>query len=54
MGEAKRRQKLLGDNYGQSSGKANRNKLVRWIIEGFLISFVSLAVLWITLRFFSS
>ena len=55
MGEAKRRRELLDKDYGKQSNifwtKANRDKLVRWTIEGLLISVVSLVVLWITFRF---
>ncbi len=54
MGEAKRRQELLGENYGKSSPafwtQANRDKIGKWTIEGLIISLVSLVVLWITFR----
>ena len=55
MGEAKRRQKLLGENYGKRSSafwtQTNQDKIKKWTIEGLIISLVSLVVLWITFRF---
>ncbi len=59
MGQAKRRQELLGEDYGREVAnrsskwgtKTNRDKLIRWTVEGLLISAISLVVLLITFKF---
>lgn len=60
MGEAKRRKGSLGEDYGKAMPKflgikfdpPNREKLRQWIIEGLVISAVSLAMIWGSLYLF--
>ena len=54
MGEAKRRKSNLGQDYGKEKPKflgikldlPNQDKLRQWVIEGLVISAVSLALIW--------
>lgn len=58
MGEAKRRQAAIGDRYGKAKskipplklGKGQKEKLLKWTVEGTIISLVSLAIWWLTFR----
>ena len=60
MGEAKRRKGSLGKDYGKGKPKflgiklalPNQEKLRQWVIEGLVISAVSLAMIWGSLYFF--
>ncbi|MEM8637762.1 MAG: DUF2839 domain-containing protein [Cyanobacteria bacterium P01_G01_bin.54] len=57
MGEAKRRKQQLGDRYGQPQRQwlgfklddAFRAKLIKWTIEGVIVSAVIFVVMWVML-----
>ena len=55
MGEAKRRQVILGKQYDRGARqlftKPAKEKLIKWTIEGLIISLFTSVVLLITLRF---
>ena len=60
MGEAKRRKSSLGQEYGKGKPKflgiklelPSQDKLRQWVIEGLVISAVSLAMIWGSLYLF--
>lgn len=57
MGESKRRKAQLGEKYGQAKRKlfgfelneAFKAKLIKWTIEGVIVSAIVFAVFWVTL-----
>ena len=57
MGEAKRRQESLGKEYGKKSERSfwqpEKDKLIKWTLEGLLIALISTIVFFLSVSIFS-